>query len=565
MGEFRPARLGATAALLLSMAGVAALCVYSTRQVLSERADQNWIYQSQSVMHALVEYRDALKIEKSSRRDYLATRAADDASRHERALGMMIEKSADLVFLATDDPDEKSLAQSLDAATRALRITIARLFAASGKEKTASATLREADALTTRARSYSRDMEVAALRQLAGRLADARSLSQNMVSALTGAAALGFLGIGSGLWLFKREVSARDDVHEVLSSTRARYEAMLEHSPAVVLLKNSADRILYVNRSAERALGVPREQALRNPYLHQLAPNIAAIIRRNDEQVLASGVPMEFEETDGSKTYLTVKFPLQGPTGDTELCVMATDITAVKEQELRLAKVNKELESFAYSVSHDLRAPLRAIDGFAKILSEDYGPKLDEEGRRVIGRIRHNAERMARLIDDLLSFSRLGRQELRRTEVDMTTLARKAVEESASLEPGRNVRLELAQLPHALGDAPMLTQVWINLVANAYKYTRRNPDARVEIGGAVADGEDVYWVKDNGVGFDPRHSAKLFEVFSRLHGADEFEGTGVGLALVRRVVERHGGRVFASSAVGAGAEFRFTLPHGEQA
>ena len=227
----------------------------------------------------------------------------------------------------------------------------------------------------------------------------------------------------------------------------------------------------------------------------------------------------------------------------------------VAERTAALALANKELESFSYSVSHDLRAPLRAIDGYARMLEEDYAAVLDAEAQRLLGVVRMNAKRMGQLIDDLLAFSRLGRQPAANGPVDMTRLAREAADE---LRGSR--RVEVESLPPARGDGALLKQVWLNFVANALKYSSKNPDARVEIGGREEAQENLYWVRDNGAGFDMRYADKLFGVFQRLHRAEEFEGTGIGLAIVQRVVTRHGGRVWAEGKPGEGACFYFALP-----
>ena len=225
-------------------------------------------------------------------------------------------------------------------------------------------------------------------------------------------------------------------------------------------------------------------------------------------------------------------------------------------QTAELVEVNKELDSFSYSVSHDLRAPLRAVDGFAQMFEEDYGKQLDPEGKRLIGVVRSNARRMDELINDLLELSRLGRADIARSSVDMAALAREVVWE---LDAGK-AAVDVAALAPALGDRALLKQVWINLIGNAVKYSAKADQPRVEIG-ARADGkQNVYWVRDNGAGFDMKYADKLFGVFQRLHTVEEFPGTGVGLAIVHRVVTRHGGRVWAEAARNQGACFYFTLP-----
>ncbi len=217
------------------------------------------------------------------------------------------------------------------------------------------------------------------------------------------------------------------------------------------------------------------------------------------------------------------------------------------------------MEAFSYSVSHDLRAPLRAIDGFSRILLEEYGDKLDPEANRLLDVIRSNTSNMGRLIEDLLAFSRLGRQEMNPTTIDVRELAVAVMDELKSARTNRHVQEHIAELPPMRGDRAMIRQVFVNLLSNALKFTSTRDAAVIEIGQMVADGEDVYYVKDNGVGFDMQYADKLFGVFQRLHTPDEFEGTGVGLAIVHRIVHRHGGRVWAEGEVNAGATIFLSL------
>lgn len=237
------------------------------------------------------------------------------------------------------------------------------------------------------------------------------------------------------------------------------------------------------------------------------------------------------------------------------------------ELEDKVAERTADLESFSYSVSHDLRTPLRAIHGFARILVEDHKTKLDPEAQRLLGVIDQNTQRMGQLIDDLLAFSRLGRQPISRAPVDMTELTRAVVEDVRRAEAERNGHFEVKidALQRAHGDRALLQQVISNLLQNAVKFTRGRTEPRIEVGSTPGPDETVYYVRDNGAGFDPRYRDKLFGVFQRLHSTEDFEGTGVGLAIVKRIVQRHGGRVWAEGKVGEGATFYFTLPSGGEA
>jgi signal transduction histidine kinase len=232
----------------------------------------------------------------------------------------------------------------------------------------------------------------------------------------------------------------------------------------------------------------------------------------------------------------------------------------VGERTAELQAANKELESFSYSVSHDLRAPLRSIDGYSQILEEEHAAQLGAEGLRLLAVVRRQAARMSRLIDDLLAFSKLGRQRVAAAPVDMQALAREAAAALAAQYPG--ARVELGALPAAIGDAALLRQVWANLLGNALKYSSKREAPRVVVSGAARGAETEYLVSDNGVGFEQRFAGKLFAVFQRLHREDEFPGTGVGLAIVQRIVARHGGRVWAEGTPDEGARFGFSLPRG---
>ena len=242
------------------------------------------------------------------------------------------------------------------------------------------------------------------------------------------------------------------------------------------------------------------------------------------------------------------------------------DISEQKKREKKLGDLArrlqasyKELESFSYSVSHDLRAPLRAIDGFSLALVEDYGNQLDDTAHDYLRRVRNGAQRMGMLIDDMLQLSRVNRRELVIEEIDLGAIARSVMDELQSVEPERQVELILDQDLHVQGDPRLLRVVMDNLLGNAWKYTSKITDACIEFGLTNKDGKLIYYVRDNGVGFKMEYADKLFGAFQRLHTNDDFEGTGIGLATVARIIRRHGGQVWAESEVGKGATFYFTL------
>jgi light-regulated signal transduction histidine kinase (bacteriophytochrome) len=229
----------------------------------------------------------------------------------------------------------------------------------------------------------------------------------------------------------------------------------------------------------------------------------------------------------------------------------------------QLATANKEFDAFAYSVSHDLKAPLRAVDGFSRILADEYLDQLGEDGTRVVEIIRNSTVQMARLIDDLLSLSRLGRKEIVPAEVDMTEVADDAFTHLNIKRPESVTSFSVGKLPVAWADPTLMRYVFVNLLSNAIKFSAHKEQAVIEVDGYVQDGDLVYRVRDNGVGFDMGYQHKLFGVFQRLHGA-EYEGTGIGLAIVQRIIHRHGGKVWAEAAVDQGATFYFSLPVGPE-
>lgn len=284
-------------------------------------------------------------------------------------------------------------------------------------------------------------------------------------------------------------------------------------------------------------------------------------MRKNGERFWADAVVTPLYADDGSLlgfVKITRDFTERR---QAEQALRATQARLERSLLERSAAV-EELEAFSYSVSHDLRAPLRWLDGYSQALEEDYGQKLDEDGRALVKTVRESAQAMGRLIDAMLQLSRVTRGELRRVPVDLAALANTIVEQLRHDTPGRQVDVTIADGLTVEGDEALLNQVLANLLGNAWKFTRKVPHPRLELGRVEKDGQPAFFVRDNGAGFDPAFAGKLFRAFERLHTTAEFEGTGIGLAIVQRVVRRHGGRVWAESAVGQGTTFFFTLAGG---
>lgn len=305
------------------------------------------------------------------------------------------------------------------------------------------------------------------------------------------------------------------------------------------------------------------EQAI-NFYPSEARPIISAAL----ENTLRDGTPWDLElpfiTAKGKRIWVRAIGQALRVEGKTvQINGVFQDITASKQAKEALLQANADLEGFSYSVSHDLRTPLRAIDGFSNILLEDYADKLDAEGRRLLNVIRDNTVRMSTLIDDILNFSRAGRVELRTEPVDMDALAHRVLAELDNIPPHHALASDIATLPSVYGDAALLHQVWENLLSNAIKFSAKqaHPHLRIEVKSAL--GETIFSVHDNGVGFDMKYADKLFGVFQRLHGIHEFPGTGIGLAIAKRIVNRHGGRMWAEGKLGQGATFYFSIPDKE--
>jgi PAS domain S-box-containing protein len=370
-----------------------------------------------------------------------------------------------------------------------------------------------------------------------------------------------------------RDISVRKAAEKHLAQMEGRYRGLLEAAPDAMVVVNQGGDIVLLNVQAEKQFGYRRDELLgqkvKNIIPEGFAERLLADGLRSAEDALAqqigTGIELSGRRKDGGEFPIEIMLsPLESAEG---ILVTAAirDIAerkryegTLREKNVQLEAAVDELEAFSYSVSHDLRTPLRAIDGFSRILLKQYGAILPEEPREYLQLVRDNTVQMGHLVDDLLAFSRLGRQALKKRQVATGAIVAQVLRDARGRAEGRCVSVSVGETPAVWGDPSLLKQVFVNLIDNAFKYTRLRAEAVIEIGSQKSGGECVFFVRDNGAGFDMRYASKLFGVFQRLHRAEDFEGTGVGLAIVQRIVQRHGGRIWAEAAIDRGATFYFT-------
>jgi PAS domain S-box-containing protein len=429
------------------------------------------------------------------------------------------------------------------------------------------------------------EMEAEERQLLNERIEGARAAARSTIEAMAlgGFCALIFI-IGSGL-LVRRDFSQRIRAEDALRKSQRMFERLFDNAPDAIIQVDRGGKIVRANKQAEELFRWSSAELNRARMEHVLPQRLhgpeggylaAYFAQPRARRITGAGIELVGRRKDGTEFPVDIILsPLETDDGLQALAVIR-DITTrraneekirrlnmdLQLQNARLEIANKELESFSYSVSHDLRAPLRHIDGFAGLLSKHAEDVLDEKGRRFIAVISGSAKRMGQLIDDLLTFSRMGRAQMLTSQVDHLQLVTSVIREGGFERPGV-IQWDIQPLPPVNADASMLRQVWFNLIDNAVKYSAKSTPAQIQIGSKIDPvdlNERIFFIRDNGVGFDMKYAAKLFGVFQRLHADTEFQGTGIGLANVRRIITRHGGRTWAEGAPGEGSTFYFSLP-----
>lgn len=578
-------------AFALALSAMALMAAMSYRSISGFAARADSVEQSYRVLLSLQDALSTLRDAESGQRGFLLTGDSVHLNYYNGALEQIEERTLELRALTAGYPAQRSYLEQLEGLVDRKRHLLD-----SGIDIAREAEEFREVAAWVRTGEGRRSMDE--IRTLTARMIELESqrLSQRAAESTTSARkATGVVIIGSLLSIalllvafdyLRREVIRRAQAEAGLRRNRDEIEDLYNNAPCGYHSLDTNGVFVRINDTELSWLGYTRQELLgRKKFTDLLAPDSLETFARNFPRFKESGriddVEFTLQRKDGSELLVSLSATALRDADGSFLASRSTmfDIAERKRAEQRIAELNRdlerhasileqsnrELESFSYSVSHDLRSPLRAIDGFSRLLEEDYGDRLDAEGRRLLAVVRSNSRAMAHLIDDLLAFSRLGRKPITISSVDMQELAMQCFEEVLPTNGTPRPQLVTQPMPAGRGDAMLLKQVWMNLMSNAVKFSSRREGPEIEIGGRIDGDENVYFVRDNGAGFDMRYYDKLFGVFQRLHRQEEFAGTGVGLAIVHRIVTRHGGRVWAESELGGGAIFYFSLPNVEHA
>lgn len=561
----------------LAIAVLGLVSIVAARSTARVGETASWISHTQSVLAALKGVEAAVNQATAAQRGHLITSHERYLVERDNALAQLQMNTQALKELTIDNAVQQANLVVLEQAIQRRRSMLDDLttrYATEGFDAARTLMLTGEPAATdTSFRGVLARMDAAERHLLEERTEADRKAAQFMRASFTVltvvvAALLTILGAS-----VRRATRASAELDKALRRSNSFLESIFENIPNMVFIKDAEDlRFVRMNRAGEALLGIPREELLGKSDLDLFPAAEAEAFIAKDRETLSQDstvlVPEERIETRnrGQRWLSTKKLAIRQDGRPEFLLGISEDITDHKRAEQALEQslqaqraLNRELESFSYSVAHDLRAPLRSIDGFSRALREDYADALDADGKRYLGNVCESVARMAELIDDLLDLSRVSRSELAMGPVDLTALAGAAIARLRKAHPDRTVEVNIDEGLTDTGDPRLLAVVFDNLLGNAWKFTGKSAGARISLALASDGPVRTYVISDNGAGFDMAYTAKLFGVFQRLHSAAEFEGTGIGLATVQRVIDRHGGRVWAEAQVNAGARFYFTL------
>lgn len=558
--------------LWVALAILAAVAVLAYRSIDATAKTLDWVERTHKVKEKLEDVSGAYSRATSARRAYLV--AGDESQLPELpALDAHLENAiSDLREVLIGDATQlgrlENLAELLDQRVHILEVQVADRRAGGTGAETA-----EGLALAARIRVAREAMEKSGNQALADRdAATRRDVARTKLAEIVGTC-LSFSILLFAFGRLNQETRRRRESEIALRASEGFLDSIIENIPDMIFVKEAKNlRFERINRAGEELLGLTRSSLLHKNDFDFFPPEQARAFQDLDHRTLAGGVALDIDEEpirtkNGERWLHTKKVPIVDESGAPKyLLGISEDITERRRAAavLKAAKdaaeaANEELEAFSYAVAHDLRAPLRSVAGFSIALEEDYADKLDKTGLEFLSRMRESARQMAQRIDGLLGLSRLSRGDLVIERLDVSRIAEQSAATLREAYPDRDVEVVVQRDLVAEGDARLIASVLDNLLGNAWKFTGKRNVARVEVGASTKDGVRAFFVRDNGAGFDQAYAQRLFGAFQRLHSAGEFEGTGIGLATVQRIVRRHGGRIWAEGEVERGATFYFTL------